>query len=121
MRDTRVAAAAERVVVPPLSDLPPGASTSVKDFGTTVAVPVAVNGSSVCNNHPHHGGPRRHGRVSGTCLRSRAHEYLFGREIRVLSRPWQGWVFDIESGQPCSTRRCGRRPTRRGGEDGQTL
>lgn len=104
MRDTRVAAAAERVVVPPLSDLPPGASTSVKDFGTTVAVQVSVNGSSVCNNHPHHGGPPRHGRVSGTCLRFRAHEYRFGREIRVLSRPWQGWEFDIESGQPCSTR-----------------
>ena len=104
MRDTRVAAAAERVVVPPLSDLPPGASTSVKDFGTTVAVQVSVNGSSVCNNHPHHGGPPRHGRVSGTCLRFRAHEYLFGHEIRVLSGPSQGWEFDIESGQPCSTR-----------------
>ncbi len=49
MRNTRVAAAAERVVVPPLSDLPPGASTSVKDFGTTVAVPVSMNRSSVCN------------------------------------------------------------------------
>jgi 3-phenylpropionate/trans-cinnamate dioxygenase ferredoxin subunit len=106
-------AAIERAVALPLSDLPPGAGTSVKAFGTTVAV-FNVGGRifAVGNNCPHHGGPLRHGRVSGTRLPSRPHEYRYGREGRVLVCPWHGWEFDLEADEPSSIRRCGRRCTR---------
>lgn len=92
-------AATERVVALPLSDLPAGASTSLKAFGTMVAV-FNVGGRifAVGNNCPHHGGPLRHGRISGTYLPFRPHEYRDGREGRGLACPWHGWEFDIESG-----------------------
>ena len=84
----------------PLSDLPPGASAVVEAFGTMVAV-FNVEGRifAVGNNCPHHGEPLCRGRVSGTHLPSRPHEYRYGREGRVLVCPWHGWEFDIESGQ----------------------
>ncbi len=83
-----------------LSELPPGTSTAVKAFGTTVAI-FNVEGRlfAVSNHCPHHGGPLCHGRISGTALPSRPYEYRYGREGRVLVCPWHGWEFDIESGQ----------------------
>ena len=90
----------EGAMVLPLSDLPPGASAAVEAFGTTIAV-FNVEGRifAVGNNCPHHGGPLCHGRVSGTHLPSRPHEYRYGREGRVLVCPWHGREFDIESGR----------------------
>ncbi|MDP9410545.1 MAG: Rieske (2Fe-2S) protein [Actinomycetota bacterium] len=92
--------ATERATAMPLSELPPGASTVVKAFGTTVAL-FNVEGRlfAVSNRCPHHGGPLCHGRISGTALASRPYEYRYGREGRVLVCPWHGWEFDIESGQ----------------------
>jgi len=91
---------AERVVVLPLADLPPGTSATVKAFGTTVAI-FNVGGRlfAVGNNCPHQGGPLCYGRVSGAHLPSRPHEYRYGWEGRVLACPWHGWEFDIENGQ----------------------
>ncbi len=90
----------ERAVVLPLTELPPGESTTVKAFGTTVAL-FNIEGElfAVGNNCPHQGGPLCYGRVSGAHLHSRPHEYCYGREGRVLVCPWHGWEFDIESGQ----------------------
>ena len=90
----------ERAIVLPMSDLPPGASATVEAFGTTIAV-FNVEGRvfAVGNNCPHHGGPLSRGRVSGTNLPSRPHEYRYGREGRVLVCPWHGREFDIESGR----------------------
>ena len=90
----------ERVVALPLAELPPDTSTTVKAFGTTVAI-FNVGGQifAVGNNCPHHGGPLRHGRISGTTLPSQPYEYRYGREGRVLVCPWHGWEFDIESGR----------------------
>ena len=72
----------------------------VKAFGITVAV-YNVGGRvfATNNNCPHYGGPLCHGRISGTALASPPHEYRYGREGRVLTCPWHGWEFDIESGQ----------------------
>ena len=82
MRDVSGGAATERVVALPLSDLPAGASTSLKAFGTMVAVFNAGGRIfAVDNNCPHHGGPLCHG-----C------------EGRGLACPWRGWEFDIQSG-----------------------
>lgn len=90
MRDVSGGAATERVVALPLSDLPPGASTSLKAFGTWSRCSTSVDGSSVGNNCPHHGGPLRHGRIVGTHLPFRPHEYRDGHEGRVLACPWHG-------------------------------
>jgi nitrite reductase/ring-hydroxylating ferredoxin subunit len=91
---------AEREVALPLADLPPGASTNVKVFGTTVAVFNVAAGRlfAVGNNWPHHGGPLCHGHVSGIHLPFRPHAYHYGREGRGLACPWRSWEFDIQSG-----------------------
>jgi nitrite reductase (NADH) small subunit len=90
----------ERAVALPLAELPPGTSTTVKAFGTTVAV-FNVGGQvfALSNYCPHHGGPLCHGRISGAVLPSQPYEYRYGREGRVLTCPWHGWEFDIESGR----------------------
>ncbi len=99
-RDVITEAANEWAVALSLSDLPPGASAAVEAFGTTVAV-FNVKGRifAVGNNCPHHGAPLCRGRVSGTNLPSRPHEYHYGREGRILVCPWHGREFDIESGR----------------------
>ena len=92
--------ATERAVTVPLAELPPGASTTVRAFGTTVAVFNVVGELfAVSNNCPHQGAPLCHGRVSGTHLPSRPQEYRYGREGRILTCPWHGWQYDIESGR----------------------
>ena len=90
----------EREVALPLADVPPGTSTTVRAFGTTVAI-FNVEGElfAVSNHCPHHGGPLCQGRISGTALPSRPYEYRYGLEGRVLTCPWHGWEFDIESGR----------------------
>ncbi len=90
----------EREVALPLADVPPGTSTTVMAFGTTVAI-FNVEGElfAVSNHCPHHGGPLCHGRISGTALPSRPYEYRYGLEGRVLTCPWHGWEFDLESGR----------------------
>ena len=90
MRDVSAGAATELVVALPLSDLPPGASMSLKAFGTMVAV-FNVGGQIFGGQQlPHHVGLLRHGRISGTYLPFRPHEYCNGREGRVLACPWHG-------------------------------
>jgi nitrite reductase (NADH) small subunit len=90
----------ERAVALPLAELPPGTSTTVNAFHTTVAV-FNVEGQvfALSNHCPHHGGPLCHGRISGAVLPSQPYEYRYGREGRVLTCPWHGWEFDIESGR----------------------
>jgi nitrite reductase (NADH) small subunit len=90
----------EREVALPLADVPPGTSVAVKAFGTTVAI-FNVEGKlfAVGNYCPHHGGPLCHGHVSGANLPSQPYEYRYGREGRVLTCPWHGWQFDLESGR----------------------
>ena len=90
----------ERAVALPLAELPPGTSTTVKAFGTTVAI-FNVEGQvfALSNHCPHHGGPLCHGRISGAVLPSQPYEYRYGREGRVLTCPWHGWEFDLESGR----------------------
>ena len=91
---------AERELALPLAEVPPGANTNVKVFGTTVAVFNVGAGRlfAVGNNCPHHGGSLCHGRVSGIHVPFRPHAYRYGREERGLACPWRGWEFDIQSG-----------------------
>lgn len=89
----------ERASVLPAVELPPGAKAKVEAFGTEVAV-FNVDGAlfAVANACPHHGGPLCHGRVSGTRLPGAPYEHRFGREGRILTCPWHGWEFDLETG-----------------------
>jgi nitrite reductase (NADH) small subunit len=89
-----------RAIALPASELPEGASAGVEAFGTTVAV-FNVGGElfALGNRCPHHGGPLCLGRVSGALLPAEPYEYRWGREDRVLTCPWHGWQFDLESGQ----------------------
>ena len=98
--DLKAETTTERAVVLPLSDLPPGANATVETFGTTIAL-FNVEGwiFAVGNKCPHHGGPLCHGRITGTHLPSRPHEYRYGREGRILVCPWHSREFDIESGR----------------------
>jgi nitrite reductase (NADH) small subunit len=81
-------------------ELPPGARAKVEAFGTEIAV-FNVDGSlfAVANACPHHGGPLCHGRVSGTRLPSAPYQHRYGRENRILTCPWHGWEFDLETGR----------------------
>jgi nitrite reductase (NADH) small subunit len=51
------------------------------------------------NRCAHHGGPLCHGRVSGALLPSAPGEYRYGREGRVVTCPWHGWEYDLETGR----------------------
>jgi len=48
---------------------------------------------------PHQQAEICRGTVSGTNLPSEPHEYIFGMEDGVLSCPWHGWEFSIETGK----------------------
>src|SRR5687767_9001963 len=88
-----------RAPVLPVSDLPPRARARVDAFGTEIAL-FNLGGAlfAVANACPHHGGPLCHGRVSGTRLPGAPYEHRFGREGRILTCPWHGWEFDLETG-----------------------
>ena len=90
----------EREVALPVAELPPGTSTTVKAFGTTVAI-FNVEGQvfALSNHCPHHGGPPATAVSRVPPLPSQPYEYRYGREGRVLTCPWHGWEFDIESGR----------------------
>ena len=83
-----------------LEELPPGSAAAVEAFGTTVAVfNVAGDLFALDNRCLHHGGPLCRGRISGTLLPSEPYEYRYGREGRILTCPWHGWQYDLETGE----------------------
>jgi 3-phenylpropionate/trans-cinnamate dioxygenase ferredoxin subunit len=89
----------EAVPVLPTAELPAGGRAVVSAFGTSIAL-FNIDGemfavAAVC---PHHGGPLQHGRISGTRLPGAPYEHRYGRENRVLTCPWHGWEFDLETG-----------------------
>lgn len=54
---------------------------------------------AVLNNCPHHGAPLCLGSIEGTMLPSQPHDYVYGREGRILKCPWHGYEFDLETGR----------------------
>lgn len=81
-------------------ELPPGSRRLVHALGTAVAL-FNVDGRifAFAERCPHAGGPLLHGRVSGAPLPTEREEYVWGREGRVLTCPWHGWQFDLDSGR----------------------
>jgi 3-phenylpropionate/trans-cinnamate dioxygenase ferredoxin subunit len=88
-----------RLVVGPAARVPPGARTLVQHGPHQVAV-FNVGGRlyAVRNRCPHHGGPLCHGRIGGTRVPSESLKYEWGMVDRVLTCPWHGWQFDLETG-----------------------
>jgi 3-phenylpropionate/trans-cinnamate dioxygenase ferredoxin subunit len=90
----------ERVVVCPEVELPAGARTLLVHGHHQVAV-FNVDGRlyAVNNRCPHHGGPLCHGSIGGTRLPSDPGQYDWGMEGRVLTCPWHGWQYELDTGQ----------------------
>jgi 3-phenylpropionate/trans-cinnamate dioxygenase ferredoxin subunit len=89
-----------RVVVCRADELPPGERRIAAVNGIEVGV-FNVDGAFVAygNHCPHQGAPVCLGRVGGTTLPSAPGEYIFGRKGRILTCPWHGWQFDLETGE----------------------
>lgn len=84
----------------PLAELPPGTSRAVEAFGTIVAV-FNVGGElfALDNTCPHMGGPLCRGRITGALLPSDPYEFRYSAESRVLTCPWHGWQFELDTGR----------------------
>jgi nitrite reductase (NADH) small subunit len=83
-----------------IGELPPGTSRTVEAFGMDIAL-FNVQGElfAVAAKCPHAGGPLCHGKVGGTPLPSAPYEYRWGMDDRVLTCPWHGWQFELETGE----------------------
>jgi nitrite reductase (NADH) small subunit len=93
-------AQAQSISVAALEEVPENGRLTVEAFGTTIAI-FNVDGRlfAIDNHCPHQGGPLCHGQISGAMLPSKPYEYLYGRPNSVLSCPWHGWQFDLETGE----------------------
>lgn len=87
-------------IVGPASEIAPGDRKIVDVAGRSIGV-FNVDGAffALRNVCPHQGAPLCLGSIKGTAEMSRAGEYVWGREGRILRCPWHGWEFDLTTGQ----------------------
>jgi 3-phenylpropionate/trans-cinnamate dioxygenase ferredoxin subunit len=87
-------------VIARTEDIPPGARKIVKIEGREVGV-FNLKGTyyAVKNVCPHQGARVCLGRVSGTTLPSKVHEFTYGMAGQILRCPWHGWEYDITTGR----------------------
>src|SRR5699024_9508804 len=91
---------AKKIDVAGVGEIPSGEFKIVKANGKEVGV---YNDEGVydgiLNVCPHQQDEICKGTVSGTNIESEPHEFIYGKEGKVLSCPWHGWEFDIETGK----------------------
>lgn len=90
----------KQTAVGPLHAFPEGRWTLVEVDGREVGVFNA--GSHVCavrNKCPHEGAPICVQPLTGTMLPSAPRRFEWGLHDRVLTCPWHGWQFDVQSGE----------------------
>ncbi len=83
-----------------IEDIPPGGRKIVKIEGREVGV-FNLGGTfyALKNVCPHQGARVCLGKVSGTTLPSRVHEYDYGLVGQILRCPWHGWEYDVTTGR----------------------
>ncbi|MDQ0218145.1 Rieske (2Fe-2S) protein [Peribacillus cavernae] len=66
------------------------------------SIGVYYNGENyfaIRNVCPHQQAELCKGKISGTTLASKPHEYIYGKDGEILICPWHGWEFEIKTGQ----------------------
>ena len=54
---------------------------------------------AISDKCPHMGASMCTGSLSGTFVAADPHEYVYGKDDRVIRCPWHGWEFDLETGR----------------------
>lgn len=90
----------EKYEVADVGEIPVGEWKIIKIKGREIGI-YNRNGIyyGIRNVCPHQQAELCRGTVSGTNLESKPHEYIFGMEEGVLSCPWHGWEFSLETGE----------------------
>ncbi len=89
----------DRVAIP-RAELGPGSALPVEAFGTTLALfNVAGRLWALENRCLHHGGPLCRGRVGGAQLPSKPGRYRYDADRPVVTCPWHGWEYELETGR----------------------
>lgn len=91
---------AQRYVVARASELPEGERLIVEVAGREIGI-FNIEGElfAVRNRCPHLGGPLCKGEVLGLVHSSGPGDVQFDASKRLLTCPWHGWEFDVETGQ----------------------
>jgi nitrite reductase (NADH) small subunit len=91
----------ELVEVGALEDLTVGRFSLVNVDGKEVGLVRTADDRvfAVLNHCPHRGAPVCLGRVSGTMLPAPPGVLEYGLESSVLTCPWHGWEFELETGR----------------------
>jgi 3-phenylpropionate/trans-cinnamate dioxygenase ferredoxin subunit len=83
-----------------VEDFPPHRWTLVEVDGRELGVfNTGERFYCVRNKCPHEGAPLCVRELTGTMLPSAPRTFEWGLEDRVLTCPWHGWQFDVESGE----------------------
>lgn len=91
---------ARRYVVARTGDLPEGKRLIVEVEGREIGI-FNIDGElfAVRNRCPHLGGPLCRGEILGLVHSSGPGDVQFDASKRLLTCPWHGWEFDVETGQ----------------------
>jgi nitrite reductase (NADH) small subunit len=77
---------------------------------------------AISDRCPHMGASMCTGSLGGTFVAADPHEYVYGKDDRVIRCPWHGWEFDLESGRSLlEPRRVGLRTYRVTHADGEVV
>lgn len=90
----------QRYFVARVSDLPEGERLIVEVEGREIGI-FNIEGElfAVRNRCPHLGGPLCEGEILGLVHSSGPGDVQFDASTRLLTCPWHGWEFDVETGQ----------------------
>ena len=91
----------KRVLVCPVSELPPGERRIVEVEGLPHDVGVFnVDGDyyALANVCPHHLAPLCEGTITGEMIAEHVGDFQLIRDGEIIQCPWHGWKFDIRDG-----------------------
>ncbi len=87
-------------IVATLDEIPPGGRKIVTIAGRSIGIfNVAGEYFALLDRCPHQGGPLCEGRLAGFLHSTQPGEYRYSRKGEILRCHWQGWEYDIRTGQ----------------------